>query len=237
MSTFASYRAPRRGSPRKAGDVTPKIGQPGGAASSVPSTPRGTADLPPHLRSQIDIFDRSQAYGTDEAVVVPPVSHPLTGYQRPHASAGGSASPTRYDAAAPRYPAAVPIGVGCENPSHPFPASSRGSVAGSSTPRGPVGPDHLFGVHAASVVDVLSNLRVLVRRGARVTALHAKPSAATQHSNDARNIGDRGKCQRAWTEPLAVCSEGLPRVGGHAQISRCVPVKRRKLRGHEGSHW
>jgi hypothetical protein len=66
MADFATYRHPRRGSPKKSGDITPKIGQ----TSSTPTTPRviGTTthitDIPPHLRNQVYLFDRGQVMHT-----------------------------------------------------------------------------------------------------------------------------------------------------------------------------
>ena len=56
---FATYRHSRRGSPRKSGEVTPKIGH-GGTPVSTPRGHPHSPDVPPHLRNQVDLFDRTQ---------------------------------------------------------------------------------------------------------------------------------------------------------------------------------
>jgi hypothetical protein len=70
MSEFATYRHSRWGSPRKKGEITPKVGAGGqgaggGQASLLPI-------VPPHLKAQIDLFDITQTYNTEDSLLTTP---------------------------------------------------------------------------------------------------------------------------------------------------------------------
>ena len=68
MSEFATYRHSRWGSPRKNGEITPKVGAGGAGGGQARVSPI----LPPHLKAQIDLFDTTQTYNTEDSLLTTP---------------------------------------------------------------------------------------------------------------------------------------------------------------------